>query len=594
MKAEDDKSEAGEVADLLERQRKEFRDLLHSLIEYVRTIQGDTADRRLQRVTAQLKSLDERFDSLIEIARRESAVGEQESGLELIDRRALDILMAIVENRTHSLNLVCEDLLDRLIEATEAERGFILFYVPESTEADVVAARSFQTRNLSMEEYRFSRSLLREVLQSGDSILLKDASEDRVFSQEASVINLGLKSVLVVPLKQSVRTIGAIYLENSQPSAFDHQSGQFVEIVSQFVGAYLSQSRLLPLTFEQERSVFFDPSRASKEIIGRDPKIASLHEVIARLASSPATVLIQGESGTGKELIARALHYQGARRDRPFVAINCAAIPDNLLESELFGHEKGAFTGATQTYVGRIERGNGGTIFLDEVSELAYPLQAKLLRFLQLNEFDRLGGRQTIRVDVRVVAATSKDLKLLAEAGKFQEALFYRLNVIPLMAPPLRERKADIRLLADHFLKKYSDVYGRTLRIEPEVYEILEEYSFPGNVREMENLIHRLVALAVGDHIGANDLPGEILRTTSQRISLQKDPLYRILATRPSGFDELRRRRKEVKRMLAEQESDLAARAVEEAGGNVTEAAARLGINRVYLHELLRKRKEKQ
>src|SRR5205807_616462 len=170
--------------------------------------------------------------------------------------------------------------------------------------------------------------------------------------------------------------------------------------------------------------VFLDDSKAFKEIVGRDPKIISLLETINRLADSPATVLIEGESGTGKELVARALHYQSARRDRPFVAINCAAIPDNLLESELFGHERGAFTGALGRYIGRIEQGNGGTIFLDEVSELAYPLQAKLLRFLQSNEFDRLGGNHTIRVNVRVVTATSKDLKALAEEGKFQTALY--------------------------------------------------------------------------------------------------------------------------------------------------------------------------
>ncbi|MCI0489995.1 MAG: sigma 54-interacting transcriptional regulator [Blastocatellia bacterium] len=433
MKTRDDEkgNPPDDFAALLEREQKRFRDLIHSLIESVRIIQGDTADRRLQRVTAQLKSLAERLDLLIEMARRESIARASQEAEELnfglVDRRAVEVTMALVENRTPSLNLICEDLLDRLIEATGAERGFILFYVPESTEADVVAARSFQTRNLSLEEYRFSRTLLREVLESGVSIILKDASEDRVFSQEASVINLRLKSVLAVPLKQASRTIGVLYLENnSRACAFVERHLQLVESVSLFTSAYLDSLRLLPITFERDGGLFLDESKASKEIIGRDPKILALLEMVDRLADSPATVLIQGESGTGKELVARALHYQGARRDSPFVAINCAAIPDNLLESELFGHEKGAFTGATHAYIGRIEQGEGGTIFLDEISELAYSLQAKLLRFLQSNEFDRLGGKRPVRVNVRVVAATSKDLKSLRVLRHFRDECLTR------------------------------------------------------------------------------------------------------------------------------------------------------------------------
>ena len=581
---------------LLEREQRADQALISALLDSVKTIQGETADRRLHNVTAQLKALGERVDLLTEMARRDflAKIERDADALaqDLSDGRAAQVLMTAVRPKTASLNLFCETLLDSLIEVTGAERGFVLFYLPESTEAEVVAARNFQTRNLSLEEYDFSRTLLREVLQLGRALLLEDASHDPSYSREASVIKFELKSIIATPLKQEDRTIGALYLENNaRPCAFDKRDPQLLEIVAEFMVFYLQHAHLLPATFERDSRVFFDESKASKEIIGRDPKIITLLETVNRLADSPATVLIEGESGTGKELVARALHYQSARRDRPFVAINCAAIPDNLLESELFGHEKGAFTGATGRYIGRIEQGDGGTIFLDEVSELAYPLQAKLLRFLQSSEFDHLGGSKTVRVDVRVVAATSKDLKALTEAGKFQEALYYRLNVIPVRVPALRERKGDIPLLIDFFLDRFSAVYGKPVRMDRDAHEWLKEYGFPGNVRELENLIHRLVALT-DDEIRIGDLPAELLKTIAHRVSLEKDPLYMLLHAQAADLEDLRRRRRDVRRALAEQEQQVIERAIEQAGGNLTEAAARLGVHRITLHKMLKRGRE--
>jgi Nif-specific regulatory protein len=591
------KNLAESLAALLEREQHANQASISSLLDAVETLRSETADRRVHYLTAQLKTLRERVDLLTEMARRDflAKIGREADELaqDASDGRVARVLMAAVSNKTHSYTDFCETLLDSLIEVTGAERGFVLFYLPESTEAEVVAARNFQTRNPSLEEYDFSRTLLREVLQRGRALLLEDASEDPSYSREVSVIKFELKSIVAAPLKQEGRTIGALYLENnSRPCAFGRRDPDLLREVAEFAVFYLRHAHLLPPLFEGESRIFFDENKASKEIIGRDPKVIALLETVGRLADSPATVLIEGESGTGKELVARALHYQSARRNRPFVAINCAAIPDNLLESELFGHEKGAFTGASGRYIGRIEQGDGGTIFLDEVSELAYPLQAKLLRFLQSNEFDRLGGSKTIRVDVRVVAATSKDLKSLSETGKFQEALFYRLNVIPVCMPSLRERKGDIPLLIDFFLDKFASVYGKRVRMEREVCECLEEYSFPGNVRELENFIHRLVALAPGDSISVGDLPKEILQTTSQRVSLEKDPLYRVLQTPPADLADLRRRREEVRRVLAEQERQLAERVIKEAGGNLTEAASRMGIHRITLHKMLRRQKK--
>jgi Nif-specific regulatory protein len=577
---------------LLEKERQACQAMVSSIQGSIKMLQGDTADRRLQQPASQLKRLQERLNLLAEMA--------EKNFLAKINREAEELNGALIESRTASLlaplfkiqqpssKTFCSLLLDGLIEITKAERGFILFYVPESTEADIIAARNYKTQNLSLKEYDFSRSLLREIFQCGEHLLIEDASSDPKFSMEMSIRRLEIRSVLAMPLKQNGRTVGALYLENNRrPSAFNKEELALLERMAEFTIFYLNNTCLLPFA-ETDNRVFFDSDKASKEIIGSDPKIQALLNVVEQIADGPATVLIKGESGTGKELVARALHYQSRRRNNPFVQINCAAIPENLLESELFGHEKGAFTGATERYIGQIEQGNEGTIFLDEISELAYPLQAKLLRFLQSHEFHRLGGKQAIKVDVRVVAATSKDLKTMMEMGKFQEALYYRLSVIPLEISALRERKEDIPLLADHFIKKFSAIYKKDLRVEHEVYECLKEYPFPGNVRELENLIHRLVALATKDFIYIGDLPREILQARSQRINLSKDPLYRILHTPPADIKDLQQRKEEIKRVINEQERQLAERVVQESDGNLTLAASRLGIHRVTLHNMTR------
>ncbi|MDT7602497.1 MAG: hypothetical protein QOF61_494 [Acidobacteriota bacterium] len=581
-------------AALLEREQRACDEMISALADAIKTLQGETNDRRLQHLGAQLKQLRERLDLLAEIARRDFLTKIVSDAEELrhagTGARAATVFAALLELRAPALTPFCETLLEHVVEATGAERGFVLAYLPESTEADILAARNFRTTNLSLEEYDFSRTLLGEVFARGASLVVEDALSDPSFAAEASVRRLELKSVLAAPLMQDARSLGALYLENnSAPCAFGDEERRLLEQVARFAVFYLRHARLLPAVFSRESRVFFDASKAAEGLVGEDPKIIALHEVISRVADSPATVLIGGESGTGKELVARALHYQSARSNRPFVAINCAAIPENLLESELFGHEKGSFTGATERKIGLVEQAAGGTLFLDEVSELAYQLQAKLLRFLQSGEFHRVGARAGERVDVRVVAATGKDLRALSAAGKFQEALYYRLNVIPLSLPPLRERARDIPLLVEHFVEKFSAAYGRSVRVEPEVLFVLEEYPFPGNVRELENLIHRLVALSTDGQIRVGDLPAEVLNLTPRRVSLAKDPLYKILSTAPADLEELRRRREEIRRVLAEQERALAERAIEEAGGNLTEAASRMKVHRVTLHKMLRK-----
>ncbi|MFO7785825.1 MAG: sigma-54-dependent transcriptional regulator [Thermodesulfobacteriota bacterium] len=250
-----------------------------------------------------------------------------------------------------------------------------------------------------------------------------------------------------------------------------------------------------------------------ENFIGDSLPMNKVFRVIEKVADSNSTVLILGESGTGKELVAKAIHYHSSRKHKPLIPVNCGAIPEELLESELFGHEKGAFTNAIRTRIGRFEMANGGTIFLDEVAEMSPHLQVKLLRILQEQEFERLGGTKTIRCDVRILAATNKNLDRLVEEGKFREDLYYRLKVIPVSLPPLRDRRSDIPLLAHHFLENISrNKRNKKMSITKDVLKALVSYDWPGNVREMENIIERMVILSEGDNITVEDLPEKIAR----------------------------------------------------------------------------------
>ncbi|MBI2554894.1 MAG: sigma-54-dependent Fis family transcriptional regulator, partial [Candidatus Rokubacteria bacterium] len=309
--------------------------------------------------------------------------------------------------------------------------------------------------------------------------------------------------VIMVTAVNNVRTA----VEAIQRGAYDYVVKPFdVDEMENLVRRALEkralQREVLYLRSELASAHGFD------EIVGRHPETVRIYERIAQLAETTATVLITGESGTGKELIARALHRQGPRRERPFVAANLAAIPEPLLESELFGHEKGAFTGAYQKKPGKFELAHGGTLFLDEVGTLRVDLQAKLLRVLQEREIERVGGTRTIKVDVRIIAATNANLRQAVKERAFREDLFYRLNVVPLTVLPLRERREDIPALVTHFVTKYNREFGKAIRgVSPGVLPVLMEYDWPGNVRELENIIERSVALARGLVIRLADLP---------------------------------------------------------------------------------------
>ncbi|HYO74004.1 MAG TPA: sigma-54 dependent transcriptional regulator [Archangium sp.] len=325
-----------------------------------------------------------------------------------------------------------------------------------------------------------------------------------------------------------------------------------------------------------QRSVRAD-AKARAAIIGESPQLQEVFKIIDKVADTPSTILINGESGTGKELIASALHGASSRRDKPFIKINCAAIPHNLLESELFGYERGAFTGAVTSKPGRFELADGGTLFLDEIGEIPVEMQVKLLRALPEGEFERVGGIKTTRVDVRLIAATNRDLQAEIEAGRFRKDLYYRLAVVPIVLPPLRERRTDIPMLAGHFVEKYNRKLNKKIEsISDDAMALLQAYNWPGNIRELENLIERVLLFADGPSITAKDLPEPIRQGSGTPApALPAAPLE--ASTGEGGLKDI------VRMKAAELEKDLITKALEETGGNVTRAARLLQISRKSL-----------
>lgn len=353
-------------------------------------------------------------------------------------------------------------------------------------------------------------------------------------------------------------------VEAIKQGAFDYVTKPFdQEEIAQVVGkALATESR-------NARTHLISDGSAGKGIIGESAPLREVFALIEKVAPSPTTVLVTGESGTGKELVARALHERSPRADGPFIQINCGAIPENLFEAELFGYEKGSFTGAVTSKPGRFEIADGGTLFLDEVGELPKDMQVKILRALQQGQIDRVGGVRTLDVDVRVIAATNVDLAQAVAAGEFREDLFYRLNVIPIHLPPLRERYEDIPLLVEHFLRRFNERLGKDVkRVAPDALAALLEHNWPGNIRELENLMERSVLLIEGDTIHLSDLPG----------------LRRGSAPAPQGEDLDEMGLKEYVRVhTAKLERVRIQRVLEAEDGNVTRAARRLGISRKSL-----------
>jgi transcriptional regulator with GAF, ATPase, and Fis domain len=481
--------------------------------------------------------------------------------------RNLNALLKIsrVVHSTSDLNQLQGQILELIFEVVPAERGAILL---DGTGSEKFSSLFVHPKpDKRGEPVRVSRTITRQVMKQGVAILGADVPGSGGLSGVESLITFQVRSLLCVPLTVFQRVIGCIYLHTSDPvSRFDRDHLELVASIAGISAVALENARRL-LWLEQENLRLAAEINLQHNMVGESNPMKQVYRFLSRVAPTDATVLVGGESGTGKELVARAIHRNSPRARRPFVTINCAAIPEGLLESELFGYERGAFTGAQGQKKGRLELADGGVVFLDEIGELAPPLQVKLLRVLQEREFERLGGARPISVDIRLIAATNKDLAHAVKAGTFREDLYYRLNVVSVVVPPLRERPEDIPILAEYFVSKFAvKCKVKAKKISPEAMAGMMNYDWPGNVREFENAIERALVLGVSDAIRPEDLPESVL---------EKDPA--------PGVQEAKYHLavKQLKRQLI-----LAA--VEEAKGNYTEAARTLGVHANYLHRLIR------
>jgi two-component system response regulator AtoC len=368
-------------------------------------------------------------------------------------------------------------------------------------------------------------------------------------------------------------------VEALKTGAFDYLTKPFDQVEVRTIVAKALKTRDLSATEASHPFHEIPVEGARYGIIGQSSSILDLYAVLDRVADTPTTVLITGESGTGKELVARALHESSSRRDKSFIKVNCAAIPKDLMESELFGYERGAFTGAVGSKPGRFELASGGTLFLDEIGSIPVEMQVKLLRALQESEFERVGGVRTIRVDVRLIAATNSDLKKEIAQGSFREDLYYRLNVVPIRLPSLRERATDIPLLVDHFIGKFNTRLKKEIDgVEPAALSRLIAYPWPGNIRELENVVERAVLFCDGDELHLSDLPVEVRGIASGPDSLSTTPQPPPSSEPASGpSDGLK---EQVKAAMSRLERELIVRALEQTSGNVTHAARLLKISR--------------
>lgn len=400
------------------------------------------------------------------------------------------------------LKLLGKAVLDAAMELVPAERCMVLLRPPGSDELRSIMVRTSHADS----PFTAGRQIVRQVVEEGVAVLFGDHD-----APEGGESVSGVGAVLCVPFVDPTGEVsGAVYADSRMSSAFKERHLDLLGAVAAFASQTVHHALQVKRLKDENRRL--REHQLSHDIVGESPLVAKLLEMIARVSRVDTTILIRGESGTGKELAAQAVHRSSARADGPFVAINCATLSETLLESELFGHEKGAFTGAVQRQTGKIEAARGGTLFLDEVGELPPSIQAKLLRVLQEREFQRVGSHQTIRADVRVVAATHRDLETAIKNGTFREDLYYRLKVITLETPPLRLRRDDISLLAQHFIQ----VHGRRLGIgqvslSSAAKRSLKAYGWPGNIRELGNAVERALVLGDGETIYPEDLPDEVL-----------------------------------------------------------------------------------
>jgi len=422
-------------------------------------------------------------------------------------------------------------VIDTIVEILGAEYGLVILF-DEKSEFLFEIIRNSKKESINKASVKIKLDLIDEVRSKGESIIYSKGIGNRIIKKDEDDKRLNTGSVLCLPLKYRGRIIGVVYIDNKTQNFLFRQDLMFLfELLTVFITPLahralerdVNNGQMNALEKELRKNYQFE------YIIGHHPSIIEVLKIVAQVADTDATVLIQGESGTGKEIIAHALHFNSSRKPNPFVTINCGAIPENLLESELFGHVRGAFTGAIKDKQGWFECANAGTIFLDEVSEMSQALQVKFLRVLQTGEYNWVGSTEIHHCNVRIIAATSKDLKELIKVGKFRDDLYYRLNVIEINLPPMRERRSDIPHLTKHFLKKFGVKYNKeNLRLSREAEASLLSYNFHGNVRELENIVERAVILAMGEFINPQHFPVYVYENNTNNKKKEKKSNFKI------------------------------------------------------------------
>ena len=473
--------------------------------------------------------------------------------------RHLEILLKLgaAVPASRSVQALERALLELVFEAVPAERAAILLAGHGSND---LSPHFHLQRGGGTSSIRLPEQVVSRVYSEGVAVMSNEVLEDGITGKE-------IRALAAVPLSAFGRTLGVLYLDSADPrAAFDEEHFQLLAGMAGLAASALDHA-LHVETIERDNQRLQAEINLRHSMIGESAAMQSVYAFIAKASPAASTVLIRGESGTGKELVARAIHRNSPRAARPFVAVNCAALAETLLESEFFGHEKGSFTGAVAQRKGKLEEADGGTVFLDEVGELAPSLQAKLLRVLQERELQRVGGNKTIHIDIRVIAATNRDLEEGVRRGSFREDLYYRLNVVSIRMPALRDRREDIHLLAHYFAQKHARQANRPVTgVSEPARAALMAYDWPGNVRELENAIERAVVLGSTGTILPEDLPEAIVETA---------------ATPEPAVTRFHEAVVQAKRMIV-------TRAIDQAAGNYTEAARLLGLHPSNLHRLIR------
>jgi len=437
----------------------------------------------------------------------------------------------------YELPALLDTLLDVVIQVTNADKGFIVLV--ESGEPVVKVARNLRRETISDAVSHLSDSILARVMKSRTPLIISDALSDAEFKNSLSVVNLKLTSVLCVPMLERGNTLGIIYVGNDNVAQLFDETHLEVLTIFASQAALLIRNALLVNELQLDNKTLLQRIERMRfgEILGSSPPMQDVFRKVQKVAVTDISVLITGETGTGKELIAREIHNRSVRAKGPFITINCGAIPENLLESELFGHVRGAFTGAVANKAGRFQAANGGTLFLDEIGEMPLALQVKLLRALQERVVTRVGDTHAEPVDIRVLAATNRDLEVEIKAGRFREDLYYRLNVVQIHLPPLRDRGDDIVVLARYMVGRYAPDYGNQVRgLTPQAVAAIKRHHWPGNIRELENRIKKAVVLADKALLGPEDLnlaPDDlppILPLADAKDRFQREYINEILA----------------------------------------------------------------